>query len=46
MARLCSSEESSEVDPSKCSGLELSEHRQHLRQVCQETLRRITDGSE
>ncbi|XP_068853936.1 RAS protein activator like-3 isoform X2 [Aphelocoma coerulescens] len=46
VARLCSSEESFEVDPSKCSGLELSEHRQHLRQVCEETLQRITDGSE
>nr|XP_021405294.1 RAS protein activator like-3-like [Lonchura striata domestica] len=46
VAQLCSSEESSEVDPSKCSGLELSEHQQHLRQVCEETLRRITDGSE
>ncbi|KAM4880196.1 RAS protein activator like-3 [Sylvia borin] len=46
VARLCSSEESSEVDPSRCSGLELQEHQQHLRQVCQETLRRITDGSE
>ncbi|XP_041333689.1 RAS protein activator like-3, partial [Pyrgilauda ruficollis] len=46
VAQLCSSEESSEVDPSRCSGLELSEHQQHLRQVCEETLRRITDGSE
>uniref|UniRef100_A0A8C3UIB3 RAS protein activator like 3 n=1 Tax=Catharus ustulatus TaxID=91951 RepID=A0A8C3UIB3_CATUS len=46
VAQLCSSEESSEVDPSRCSGLELPEHRQHLRQVCEETLRRITDGSE
>ncbi|XP_058717745.1 RAS protein activator like-3 isoform X3 [Poecile atricapillus] len=47
VAQLCSSEESSEVDPSRCSGqLELSEHQQHLRQLCEETLRRITDGSE
>ncbi|XP_041274143.1 RAS protein activator like-3-like, partial [Onychostruthus taczanowskii] len=46
VAQLCSSEESSEVDPSRCSGLELPEHQQHLRQVCEETLRRITDGSE
>ncbi|XP_053858333.1 RAS protein activator like-3, partial [Vidua macroura] len=46
VAQLCSSEESSEVDPSKCSGPELSEHQQHLRQVCEETLRRIADGSE
>ncbi|XP_074386406.1 RAS protein activator like-3 [Zonotrichia albicollis] len=46
VAQLCSSEQSFEVDPSKISGLELSEHQQHLRQVCEETLRRITDGSE
>ncbi|XP_014117413.1 PREDICTED: RAS protein activator like-3 [Pseudopodoces humilis] len=47
VAQLCSSEESSEVDPSRCLGqLDLSEHQQHLRQLCEETLRRITDGSE
>ncbi|XP_036255935.1 RAS protein activator like-3 [Molothrus ater] len=46
VAQLCSSEESFEVDPSKISGLELLEHQQHLRQVCEETLRRISDGSE
>ncbi|XP_056365934.1 RAS protein activator like-3 [Oenanthe melanoleuca] len=46
VARLCSSQQSSEVDPSRCSDLELPEHRQQLRQVCEETLRRITDGSE
>ncbi|XP_039572758.1 RAS protein activator like-3-like [Passer montanus] len=46
VAQLCSSERSSEVDPSRCSGLELPEHQQHLRHVCEETLRRITDGSE
>ncbi|XP_027767196.1 RAS protein activator like-3-like, partial [Empidonax traillii] len=41
VARLCSSDESCEVDPSKCSGPDLSTHQKNLRQVCEETFWRI-----
>ncbi|KAM6233200.1 RAS protein activator like-3 [Porphyrio hochstetteri] len=42
VAQLCSSEESCEVDPNKCSGLDLSDNQNNLQQVCEETFQRIS----
>ncbi|XP_069737660.1 RAS protein activator like-3 [Phaenicophaeus curvirostris] len=41
VAQLCASDDSCEVDPSKCSSLDLSDNRNNLRQVCEETFQRI-----
>ncbi|XP_030331178.1 RAS protein activator like-3 isoform X1 [Strigops habroptila] len=41
VAQLCVSEESCEVDPSRCAGLDLSDNQKNLRQVCKETFQRI-----
>ncbi|XP_031464756.1 RAS protein activator like-3 isoform X2 [Phasianus colchicus] len=41
VAQLCSSDDSCEVDPSKCGGPDLSDNQNNLRQVCEETLQRI-----
>ncbi|KAK4805913.1 hypothetical protein QYF61_021477 [Mycteria americana] len=41
VAQLCTSDDSCEVDPSKCSGLDLSDNQNNLRQVCEETFQRI-----
>ncbi|XP_019467397.1 RAS protein activator like-3 isoform X3 [Meleagris gallopavo] len=42
VAQLCSSDDSCEVDPSKCGGPDLSDNQNNLRQVCEETLQCIT----
>ncbi|KAM6394810.1 RAS protein activator like-3 [Rhynochetos jubatus] len=41
VAQLCTSDDSCEVDPSKCAGLDLSDNQNNLRQVCEETFQRI-----
>ncbi|KAM9514198.1 RAS protein activator like-3 [Guaruba guarouba] len=41
VAQLCTSEESCEVDPSRCAALDLSDNQKNLRQVCEETFQRI-----
>ncbi|XP_075581297.1 RAS protein activator like-3 [Pelecanus crispus] len=41
VAQVCTSDDSCEVDPSKCAGLDLSDNQNNLRQVCEETLQRI-----
>ncbi|KAM9264028.1 RAS protein activator like-3 [Morus bassanus] len=41
VAQLCTSDDSCEVDPSKCDGLDLSDNQNNLRQVCEETFQRI-----
>ncbi|XP_057285547.1 RAS protein activator like-3 isoform X2 [Pezoporus wallicus] len=41
VAQLCTSEESCEVDPSRCGGLDLSDNQKNLQQVCEETFQRI-----
>ncbi|XP_062454408.1 RAS protein activator like-3 [Rhea pennata] len=41
VAQLCTSDDSCEVDPSKCSGPDLSDNQNNLRQVCEETFQRI-----
>lgn len=46
VAQLCSSDDSCEVDPSKCGGPDLSDNQNNLRQVCEETLQRIATSCE
>ncbi|XP_029887371.1 RAS protein activator like-3 isoform X1 [Aquila chrysaetos chrysaetos] len=41
VAQLCTSDDSCEVDPSKCASLDLSDNQNNLRQVCEETFQRI-----
>ncbi|XP_067170737.1 RAS protein activator like-3 [Apteryx mantelli] len=41
VAQLCTSDDSCEVDPSKCAGPDLSDNQNNLRQVCEETFQRI-----
>ncbi|XP_010152530.1 PREDICTED: RAS protein activator like-3-like, partial [Eurypyga helias] len=41
VAQVCTSDDSCEVDPSKCAGLDLSDNQNNLRQVCEETFQRI-----
>ncbi|XP_074710932.1 RAS protein activator like-3 isoform X3 [Strix uralensis] len=41
VARLCASDDSCEVDPSKCASLDLSDNQNNLRQVCEETFQCI-----
>ncbi|XP_009321067.1 PREDICTED: RAS protein activator like-3, partial [Pygoscelis adeliae] len=41
VAQLCTSDDSCEVDPGKCAGLDLSDNQNNLRQVCEETFQRI-----
>ncbi|KAM6037603.1 RAS protein activator like-3 isoform 1-T1 [Theristicus caerulescens] len=41
VAQLCTSDDSCEVDPSKCAGLDLSDNQNNLRQVCEETFQSI-----
>ncbi|XP_014815584.1 PREDICTED: RAS protein activator like-3 [Calidris pugnax] len=46
VAQLCTSDDSCEVDPSKCAGLDLSDNQNNLRQVCEETFQRIATSCE
>ncbi|XP_055555935.1 RAS protein activator like-3 isoform X1 [Falco cherrug] len=46
VAQLCTSDDSCEVDPSKCASLDLSDNQNNLRQVCEETLQRIATSCE
>ncbi|XP_074021233.1 RAS protein activator like-3 [Numenius arquata] len=46
VAQLCTSDDSCEVDPSKCAGLDLSDNQNNLRQVCEETFQRIATSYE
>lgn len=46
VAQLCTSEESCEVDPSRCGGLDLSDNQKNLKQVCEETFQRIAASCE
>ncbi|XP_065511032.1 RAS protein activator like-3 isoform X2 [Caloenas nicobarica] len=44
VAQLCTSGDSCEVDPSKCTGLDLANNQNNLRQVCEETFQRIASS--
>uniref|UniRef100_A0A8B9E3X4 RAS protein activator like 3 n=1 Tax=Anser cygnoides TaxID=8845 RepID=A0A8B9E3X4_ANSCY len=46
LAQLCTSDDSCEVDPSKCAGPDLSDNQNNLRQVCEETFQRIATSCE
>lgn len=46
VAQLCTSDDSCEVDPSKCAGLDLSDNQNNLQQVCEETFQRIATSCE